>query len=221
MEFFSLSGPGWRDRRTCGKIKRGKPPGGLGRRQEKVWSPWTFLKELQKLTPPEQSAVIEAAMQQLRADLEGTPSPKSLAARKMAMAAAAAALQADYAVGSELTEIESRSLAATRATLWPSPGFPRPTSWGIVSLIYQWEHEMNSWLKENVGPILAMITVIGTFALFALAFFLKVDGTNEKVLFMVIGALSSIATTVVTYYFGSSEGSAKKNEIFQGMKEKI
>jgi hypothetical protein len=39
-----------------------------------------------------------------------------------------------------------------------------------------------------------------------------VDGANEKVLFMVIGALSSIATTVVTYYFGSSEGSAKKNE---------
>jgi hypothetical protein len=38
---------------------------------------------------------------------------------------------------------------------------------------------------------------------------------------MVIGALSSIVTTVVTYYFGSSEGSAKKNEIFLGMKEKI
>jgi hypothetical protein len=37
---------------------------------------------------------------------------------------------------------------------------------------------------------------------------------------MVIGALSSIATTVVTYYFGSSESSARKNEIFQGMKEK-
>jgi hypothetical protein len=79
---------------------------------------------------------------------------------------------------------------------------------------------MTSWLKENVGPILALMTVIGTFALFGLAFFLKVDGANEKVLFLVIGAMSSIATTVVTYYFGSSEGSARKNEIFQGMKEK-
>ena len=33
--------------------------------------------------------------------------------------------------------------------------------------------------------------------------------------------LSSIATTVVTYYFGSSEGSARKNELFQEMKEKL
>ena len=36
-------------------------------------------------------------------------------------------------------------------------------------------------------PILALVTVIGTFALFGLAFFLKVDGANEKVLFMVNG----------------------------------
>ncbi|MGQ9921951.1 MAG: hypothetical protein ACUVRZ_11580 [Desulfobacca sp.] len=80
---------------------------------------------------------------------------------------------------------------------------------------------MHNWLKDNVGPILALLTVIGTFSLFGLAFFLKVDGANEKVLFMVIGALSSIATTVVTYYFGSSEGSAKKNDIFQIIKNKL
>lgn len=62
-----------------------------------------LLKELQKLTPPERLAVIEAAVQQLRADLEGTPETKSLAVRKQEMAAAAQALQADYAAGGELT----------------------------------------------------------------------------------------------------------------------
>ena len=62
-----------------------------------------FLKELQKLTPPERLAVIETALQQLRADLEGTPAPNSLAVRKKEMAAAAQALQADYAAGGELT----------------------------------------------------------------------------------------------------------------------
>jgi hypothetical protein len=77
--------------------------------------------------------------------------------------------------------------------------------------------EMNNWLKDNVGPILALLTLVGTFGLVGLAFFLKVDGAKEKVLFMVIGALSSISTTVVTYYFGSSEGSARKNEIFQSI----
>jgi len=62
-----------------------------------------LLKELQKLTPPERLAVIEAALQQLRADLEGSPERKSLAVRKQEMAVAAQALQADYAAGGELT----------------------------------------------------------------------------------------------------------------------
>jgi hypothetical protein len=62
-----------------------------------------LLKELQKLAPSERLAVIEAALQQLRADLEGMPAPKSLAVKKKEMAAAARALQADYAAGGELT----------------------------------------------------------------------------------------------------------------------
>ncbi len=62
-----------------------------------------LLKELQKLTPSERLAVIEAALQQLRADLEGTPEPKPLAVRKKEMAAAAKTLQADYAAQGELT----------------------------------------------------------------------------------------------------------------------
>ncbi|MDI6854808.1 MAG: hypothetical protein QME75_14545 [Deltaproteobacteria bacterium] len=73
----------------------------------------------------------------------------------------------------------------------------------------------NGWLKANTGPLLAIITVTGTLALFGVAFFLKVDGANEKILFMVIGALSSIITTVISYYFGSSEGSAAKNEMLR------
>ncbi len=62
-----------------------------------------LLKELKKLTPSERLAVIEAALQQLRADLEGTPEPKPLPVRKKEMADAAKTLQADYAAGSELT----------------------------------------------------------------------------------------------------------------------
>lgn len=62
-----------------------------------------LLKELQKLTPAERLAVIEAALQQLRADLEGVPASKSLAARKQEMAAAAQALLKDYALDAELT----------------------------------------------------------------------------------------------------------------------
>jgi hypothetical protein len=63
-----------------------------------------LLKELQKLTPSERLAVIEAALQQLRADLEGVPALKSLAEKKQKMATAAQALQKDYAAGGELTD---------------------------------------------------------------------------------------------------------------------
>jgi len=62
-----------------------------------------LLKELQKLTVPERLALLEAAVHQLRADLEGTPEPKSLVGIKQEMAAAAQALHADYAAGGELT----------------------------------------------------------------------------------------------------------------------
>jgi hypothetical protein len=62
-----------------------------------------LLNELKKLAPPQRLAVIEAALQQLRADLEGTPEPESLALRQREMAAAAQALQVDYAPGGELT----------------------------------------------------------------------------------------------------------------------
>ena len=49
---------------------------------------------------------------------------------------------------------------------------------------------MNNWLKENVGSYPGPGDRHWDLRLFGLAFFLKVDGANEKVLFMVIGALS-------------------------------
>jgi hypothetical protein len=64
-----------------------------------------FLKELQKLTPPERLAVIEAALQQFLPVGAGfKPAPT---ARRKEMAAAAQALQGDYAPGGELTAFTS------------------------------------------------------------------------------------------------------------------
>lgn len=66
-----------------------------------------ILSELKKLAPPERLAVLEAAVQQLREELSGTPSPKSKAEKRRQMAAAAEALRADYAPGGELTAFTS------------------------------------------------------------------------------------------------------------------
>ncbi|MBM4286616.1 MAG: hypothetical protein FJ135_00455 [Deltaproteobacteria bacterium] len=66
-----------------------------------------ILNELKKLAPPERLAVLEAAVQQLREEIAGTPPPKSKAEKRGEMAAAAEALRADYAPGGELTAFTS------------------------------------------------------------------------------------------------------------------
>jgi hypothetical protein len=58
---------------------------------------------LQKLTPPEGLAVIEAALQQLWADLETASPTLSAEERTRQMAAAAKTLLADYTMDAELT----------------------------------------------------------------------------------------------------------------------
>lgn len=62
-----------------------------------------LLTELQKLTPPKRLAVIEGALQQLRADLETPPPTLSAEERTRQMATAAKALLADYTTDAELT----------------------------------------------------------------------------------------------------------------------
>ncbi len=91
-----------------------------------------------------------------------------------------------------------------RAIVWKmtrSNGLSGPAAISIRPFAQRW-----GWLSGALAALLALVTVIGTFALFGLAFFLKVDGANE---FMVLGALSSSATTVIGFNFGSSEGSRR------------
>jgi hypothetical protein len=71
----------------------------------------------------------------------------------------------------------------------------------------------DSWLSKNIPAILAMITILGVFFLLYLFTFTKNESLNKEIALLVLGVLSGSLTQVISYYFGSSSGSAKKDDI--------
>ena len=66
--------------------------------------------------------------------------------------------------------------------------------------------------KEIFQYILGGIIIIGFFTLLIILVFTQVPEPNKDLLNLVVGALIGSFGTVVTYNFGSSAGSAKKDE---------
>ena len=69
-------------------------------------------------------------------------------------------------------------------------------------------------LNKIVTPVLALGVVGLTFILFAIVMFdeTPVDASRKDILIYVLGVLSAIATQIVSYYFGSSQGSKDKSD---------
>ena len=70
----------------------------------------------------------------------------------------------------------------------------------------------NGWINKNVASMLAIVSVLGGLVLLYLFATVKVDSANEKIVLIIIGILSGVLTQVTSYYFGSSSGSAKKDD---------
>jgi ABC-type siderophore export system fused ATPase/permease subunit len=64
-------------------------------------------------------------------------------------------------------------------------------------------------LNKIITPILALAVVTLTFILFYILMFREV-GNEKDIIIYVLGVLSAVCTQVVSYYFGSSQGSAQK-----------
>jgi hypothetical protein len=77
-------------------------------------------------------------------------------------------------------------------------------------------------INKIITPILASAVLIMTFGLFAVVLFDdgNIDPSRKDILIYVLGVLSAIATLFVSYYFGSSQGSAAKNSAIDKMLEK-
>lgn len=73
-----------------------------------------------------------------------------------------------------------------------------------------------NWLNRNITSIIAGAIVLFAFGLFLVYSLGKIDPANKDVMLIVIGSVTTTLATVVGYYFGSSQGSAKKTELLMG-----
>jgi hypothetical protein len=67
-------------------------------------------------------------------------------------------------------------------------------------------------LNKIITPVLALGVISLTFILFGVVMFDNnpVDSTRKDILIYILGVLSAISTQIVSYYFGSSQGSKDK-----------
>lgn len=77
-------------------------------------------------------------------------------------------------------------------------------------------------INKIITPVLASAVLLMTFGLFGVVLFDdgNIDPSRKDILIYVLGVLSAIATQIVSYYFGSSQGSASKNSAIDKMLEK-
>lgn len=78
------------------------------------------------------------------------------------------------------------------------------------------ESENGGWLEKNVHALLALAIMCITFAMFVFVIRASMDSTfkgsdAKDIVIYILGALTTVATQVVSYYFGSSSGSADKS----------
>lgn len=66
-------------------------------------------------------------------------------------------------------------------------------------------------INKIVTPLLALGIILLTFILFYVLMFKQV-GNEKDIIIYVLGVLSAISTQIVSYYFGSSQGSAQKQK---------
>lgn len=71
------------------------------------------------------------------------------------------------------------------------------------------------YINKVITPYLAIGTVALSFILFGVLIFMEVRPEAKDILIYVLGTLSSALTMVLSYYFGSSQSSAKKTEIME------
>lgn len=79
------------------------------------------------------------------------------------------------------------------------------------------------WLEKNIHPMLAIGVLLLTFFLYGLIICygdnLETNGKKDIVIY-ILGALTTVSTQIVSYYFGSSSGSASKSEELHDLRDK-
>lgn len=87
------------------------------------------------------------------------------------------------------------------------------------------ESEQAGWLEKNVHSILAFCIMLVTFILYIVVIYASTrpDFKNSEakdIVIYILGALTTVATQVVSYYFGSSSGSADKSKTLNALSKR-
>ncbi len=87
------------------------------------------------------------------------------------------------------------------------------------------ESEHASWLAKNAQALLAFCVTGSAFILFTIVIVGSskgwfADNENKDIIIYILGALTTVATQVVSYYFGSSAGSADKSRALNAISMK-
>lgn len=87
--------------------------------------------------------------------------------------------------------------------------------------------ENATWLAKNIHPMLALGIVGLTFFMFYMILNTGVDDANKmspdkkEIIIYILGALTTIATQVAAYFFGSSQGSKDKQNSLNNLAMKV
>jgi hypothetical protein len=73
-------------------------------------------------------------------------------------------------------------------------------------------NEKAPYINKVVTPFLALGVVGLSFVLFAILIFVDVKAEAKDILIYILGVLSAAVTQILSYYFGSSQGSKDKSE---------
>lgn len=78
----------------------------------------------------------------------------------------------------------------------------------------------DSWLNRNIAPLIAIVALIASFGFFAyiLNFDFSAESKLKDISILLIGIVSTLLTTIVNYYFGSSLGSSNKSRFIENGK---
>lgn len=71
-------------------------------------------------------------------------------------------------------------------------------------------------IKELFMYTLAIIIIVGVFILVGILITHEIPKENKDLLNIVVGGYVTLTTMVVSYFFGSSKGSADKNDLLKG-----
>ena len=74
-------------------------------------------------------------------------------------------------------------------------------------------------LEKLTMPILALGTVALAFVLIGFLIFTNIPDSQENIIIFALGFITSAATQVLSFYFGSSQGSKDKSAEIKGLKK--